>query len=137
MGGLGIIDLDLQNKCLLSKWLFKLINEEGTWQSILRNKYLINKTITQVEHMPGDSHFWADLLGVKDIFLRLGLFKIGDGTQVRFWEDKWRGNATFKELFSGLYDIVRKKRAYVASVLRSNTTGINRFAECLKHSAKP
>jgi hypothetical protein len=54
MGGLGIIDLDLQNKCLLSKWLFKLINEEGMWQSILRNKYLINKTITQVEHMPGD-----------------------------------------------------------------------------------
>jgi hypothetical protein len=26
MGSLGIIDLDLQNKCLLSKWLFKLIN---------------------------------------------------------------------------------------------------------------
>jgi hypothetical protein len=87
MGGLGIIDHDLQNKCLLSKWIFKLINEEGTWQSILRNKYLRNKTITQVEHMPGDSHFWAGLLGVKDIFLRLGSFKIGDGTQVCFRED--------------------------------------------------
>jgi hypothetical protein len=74
--------------------------------------------------MPGDSHFLADLLGVKDIFLCLGLFKIGDGTQVRFWEDKWRGNATFKELFPGLYDIVRKKRAYVASVLRSNTINV-------------
>lgn len=35
MGGLGVLDLDLQNKCLLSKWLFKLINEEGLWQSIL------------------------------------------------------------------------------------------------------
>jgi hypothetical protein len=91
------------------------------WQSILRNKYLINKTITQVEHMPGDSYFWAGLLGVKDTFLRLGLFKIGDGTQVRFWEDKWRGNATFKELFPGLYDIVRKKKAYV---LRSNTINV-------------
>jgi hypothetical protein len=52
--------------------------------------------------MPGDSHFWVGLLGVKDTFLRLGLFKIGDGTQVRFWEDKWRGNTTFKELFPGL-----------------------------------
>jgi hypothetical protein len=71
-----------------------------------------------------DSHFWADLLGVKDIFLRLGLFKIGDGTQVCFWEDKWRGNAMFKELFHGLYDIVRKKRAFVASVLRSNTINV-------------
>ena len=27
-GGLGILDLDLQNRCLLSKWVFKLINED-------------------------------------------------------------------------------------------------------------
>jgi hypothetical protein len=32
VGCLDIIDLDVQNKCLLSKWLFKLINEEGLWQ---------------------------------------------------------------------------------------------------------
>jgi hypothetical protein len=31
LGGLGIIDLEVQNKCLLSKWLFKLINDEGVW----------------------------------------------------------------------------------------------------------
>ena len=24
-GGLGVMDLEIQNKCLLSKWLFKLI----------------------------------------------------------------------------------------------------------------
>jgi hypothetical protein len=30
----------------------------------------------------------------------------------------------FKELFLGLYDIVRKKRAFVASVLRSNTINV-------------
>jgi hypothetical protein len=53
-------------------------------QSILRNKYLRNKIITQVKHMPKDSYFWAGLLGVKDIIIRLGSFKIGDGTQVRF-----------------------------------------------------
>jgi hypothetical protein len=35
-GGLGIQNIDLQNKCLLSKWLFKLINEDGTWQNILQ-----------------------------------------------------------------------------------------------------
>jgi hypothetical protein len=27
-GGLGILNIDVQNRCLLSKWLFKLINEE-------------------------------------------------------------------------------------------------------------
>jgi hypothetical protein len=28
-GGLGIQNLDIQNKCLLSKWMFKLLNEDG------------------------------------------------------------------------------------------------------------
>jgi hypothetical protein len=30
-GGLGVEVLDIKNKCLLSKWLFKLLNEEGAW----------------------------------------------------------------------------------------------------------
>jgi hypothetical protein len=28
-GGLGIEVLDIKNRCLLSKWLFKLLNEQG------------------------------------------------------------------------------------------------------------
>jgi hypothetical protein len=38
--GLGILDLQLQNKCLLAKWLVNLLNTEGMWQSLLTNKYL-------------------------------------------------------------------------------------------------
>jgi hypothetical protein len=29
-GGLGILNLQLQNKCLLAKWLVNLLNTEGT-----------------------------------------------------------------------------------------------------------
>ena len=47
-GGLGIQDLDIQNKYLLRKWLYKLCNEEGLWQEILRNKYLKNCTLSQI-----------------------------------------------------------------------------------------
>jgi hypothetical protein len=57
IGGLDIVDLDTQNKCLLSKWLVKLMNEEGMWQEILRKNYLKNKTIAQVERKKWDSHF--------------------------------------------------------------------------------
>jgi hypothetical protein len=28
---------------------------------------------------------------VKDLVLRRGRFKVQDGTQARFWEDKWLG----------------------------------------------
>jgi hypothetical protein len=34
-GGLGIQNLEIQNECLLRRWLFKLINEDGLWQTIL------------------------------------------------------------------------------------------------------
>jgi hypothetical protein len=54
-GGLGILDLQLQNKYLLAKWLVSLLNTEGTWQSLLSNKYLRTKTLTQVSAKPNDS----------------------------------------------------------------------------------
>jgi hypothetical protein len=64
-GGLGIQNLEMQNQCLLSKWLFKLINEEGLWQTILRYKYLTSQTIGKVQRKPRDSHFWARLMKAK------------------------------------------------------------------------
>jgi hypothetical protein len=69
-GGLGIEVLELKNKCLLSKWLFKLINENGVWQQILHNKYLHSKTLSQVTSKPTDSPFWKGLMKVKEDFLR-------------------------------------------------------------------
>ena len=42
------MNLEIQNICLLSKWLYKLVNEDGIWQDLLRKKYLKNKTIGEV-----------------------------------------------------------------------------------------
>jgi hypothetical protein len=47
-GTRGVLDLEIQNKSLLSKWLYKLINEDGDWQYLLRNKYLTTMSLTQV-----------------------------------------------------------------------------------------
>jgi hypothetical protein len=61
-GGLGVTNIEVQNRCLLSKWLFKLINEDGLWQQILHKKYLTNETIGKVQKKPSGSHFldWVD-----------------------------------------------------------------------------
>ena len=48
-GGLGIHNLELKNIALLSKWLYCLLTTDGTWQQILRNKYLGNKPLVQVQ----------------------------------------------------------------------------------------
>jgi hypothetical protein len=68
----------------LSKWLFKLINEEGVRQSLLRRKYMRDSTIAQVQRKPVDSHFWSGLMKVKDSFLNIGHFQLGNTHNVRF-----------------------------------------------------
>jgi hypothetical protein len=61
-GWLGIEVLELKNRCLLSRWLFKLLIEEGTWQQLLHNKYLKNKTLAEVDEKPTDFPFWEGLM---------------------------------------------------------------------------
>jgi hypothetical protein len=67
------------NIALLSKWLWKLFNEKGFWQTILENKYLKNTTMGQCTQKVGDSHFWQGLLEVKPLFLSCCNFKVGNG----------------------------------------------------------
>jgi hypothetical protein len=94
-----------------------LINEDGLWQAIICNKYLEGQTIGKVERKPGDSHFWSGLMKAKDAFLLYESFHLNNGKQIRFWEDKWLGNYSFKDQYPSLYNIVRKKSATVESVL--------------------
>ena len=46
-GGLGITNLEIKNISLLCKWLWRLENEEGDWQEMIRAKYLSRKTLVQ------------------------------------------------------------------------------------------
>jgi hypothetical protein len=40
----------------VSKWMFKLLNEEGEWQELIHNKYL-HRIVTQVSLKSTDSPF--------------------------------------------------------------------------------
>jgi hypothetical protein len=62
---------------------------------------------------------------VKREFLRFGTFKVKDGTQVRFWEDKWQGNATLCEQYPCLYSIARHKQHTLSEVLSSSPINIS------------
>jgi hypothetical protein len=53
-GGLGIEVLDIKNRCLLYKWLYKLLLVEGVWHELLTNKYLNGKKLYQIQiHLSG------------------------------------------------------------------------------------
>lgn len=83
-GGLGIHDLQVKNSAPLGKWLCKLLTEDGVWQTLLKRKYIGTKPLSQVQRRPGDSHFRAGLMATKNHFFRFGVFKIKDGSKIRF-----------------------------------------------------
>jgi hypothetical protein len=85
IGGMGIMNVDIQNQCLLSKCLYKLLNEQGIWQDLLKREYMKDKALGQRKYMKDkalgqvyrkqdDSHFWVGLMKVKDLFLGYGTF---------------------------------------------------------------
>lgn len=123
-GGLGIEVIELKNKCLLSKWLHKLLTEEGVWQELLHNNYLTNKTLAQVKAKLTYSPLWKGLMGGKDEFFARGTFKIGDGKGIMFWEDAWLGEMPLAQQYPSLYNIVHTKNVHVYNVLSHNSINI-------------
>jgi hypothetical protein len=116
-GGLGVEVLELKNKSLISKWLFKHINERGVWQELLQNKYLKDQTLSQVSVRPTDSPFWKGLMKVKDDFFMRGTMEVGNGHNTRFWEDVWIGDRPLCDQYPSLYRIVNRSNVSVAQVM--------------------
>jgi hypothetical protein len=82
-----------------------------------------DSTVVQVQRKLGDSHFWSGLIKVNESFLDLGRFQLGNGQNISFWEDRWLGNSTLKELYPSLFAITSKKHISVASIF--NTVPLN------------
>jgi hypothetical protein len=63
-------------------------------------------------------------MATKKHFFGHGKFSIKDGSEVRFWEDKWLGT-TLREQYLALYDIVRHKGDTIAQVLESTAPNVS------------
>jgi hypothetical protein len=58
------------------------------------------------------------------IFLKRGAFKLGNGEDIRFWEDVWLGDTTLAQQYPTLYNIVQTKHVRVSTVLAHNPLNI-------------
>lgn len=90
-GGLGILNLKLQNDALLLKHLDKFYNRrEIPCVELIRWKYYQDK----VPHAAREvgSFWWKDVLRLSNLFRSITTCKVGDGTPILFWEDSWTGN---------------------------------------------
>jgi hypothetical protein len=54
-----------------------------------------------------------------------GSFYLNNRKQIRFWEDKWLGNYTFKQQYPSLYNIVWRKSDTIEKFLSTVTLNIS------------
>ena len=86
-GGLGFMDVRVMNTCLLAKWIDRLERgDDSLCCSLLRKKYLDNKSIFQIKNKKG-SQFWRSLLDIREWYQRGREVIVKSGAQTRFWHD--------------------------------------------------
>jgi len=95
------------------------------WQELLRNKYIKDKTLESCDKKLTYSYCLKSLMNVKYSFMDFLSFEVKDGTETRFWEDKWLGNKPLKDIFPALFNIVRRKQDSMAQILNSPPLNIS------------
>ncbi|XP_038704713.1 uncharacterized protein LOC120000656 [Tripterygium wilfordii] len=121
-GGLGIGDITLKNKALLFKWAWRFLKNEGAfWRSIISGKYT-RRTQSLLPSLtipisPSASYLWHSvqtLVSSQDSFcgrfFQEGIgFGIGNGSGIKFWQDRWVANRPLCEIFERLFRISLQK----------------------------
>jgi len=123
-GGLGIRSIELFNKALLEKWLWRLGSQEsGLWKDVLESKYgQWGTTISYAPNRKGyTSRWWSDLAkaslsdqGANWFNQNLG-WKVGSREKIKFWEDEWLTNGQLKTRYERLYNNSELKDKYIVS----------------------
>jgi hypothetical protein len=87
-GGLGIINLELQNQALLMKNLDEFYNrKEIPWVNLVWERHYKN------DKLPGavkkGSFWWRDVLKLLPQFKQMASIKMNSGITCHFWKDSW------------------------------------------------
>ena len=83
------------------------------------------KPLLRLRKKPGDSQFWSGLMSVKQEFFNWMMFKVQNGKQTRFWEDKWLGNSALKDQYPNLFNLVHCKHVTVHTVLNGDSLNVS------------
>jgi hypothetical protein len=85
-GGLGIINLKVQNVALLLKHLHKFYNNDPTpWVQLIRDSYYYRAVPHAV--VPSGSFWWRNICTLTDAYRAITKYEVGNGTSILFWSD--------------------------------------------------
>ena len=120
--GLGIPDLQQMNMCLLVSWIARYhLNEEVLWRQIVDYKYKTNSPNLFCCPDKGASPFWKGVLWARQAAQMGYAWNVGDGSRIRFWEDRWFGNSSLAIQFWPLYILVNEKGKSIKNAWDGNS----------------
>ena len=120
-GGLGILNLGLQNDALLLKYLNKFYNKADVpWVSLVWDSYYYQR-------VPHDttlcgSFWWRDICKLVDKYQAVTSVTVGKGDSVLFWSDHWEIGYScipLQERFPRLHSFCLQKNLSVKEVLQA------------------
>uniref|UniRef100_A0A2N9G8A9 Reverse transcriptase zinc-binding domain-containing protein n=1 Tax=Fagus sylvatica TaxID=28930 RepID=A0A2N9G8A9_FAGSY len=128
-GGLGVRKVEVFNRALLGKWLWKFGREEtNLWRWVIVAKYGCEWG-GWMSGNPRGTHgcsLWKGILSRWDIFHHHVKLVAGLGSRTLFWHDHWCGDIPLKVRFPVLFSCSSSQSASVASCLYSSNDGAGR-----------
>ncbi|XP_039057956.1 uncharacterized protein LOC120201411 [Hibiscus syriacus] len=115
--GLGILNLDILNRALMGKWVWKFVSEKDSWWKRVVccvNNLDLNSKMLGNTSTARPSWIWRCVINnffssdeFRDCIRRNLRLKAGNGHSVEFWHDIWLGEVPLKDLFPRFFDVVR------------------------------
>jgi hypothetical protein len=112
------------NISLLCKWWWKLDNEKGLWQDIVRYKFLRNGSVCTVSHRQLDSPMWSDLLKIRDIYLQGRRMHGKNGQRTLFWKDRWMFDQPLFQVYPNLFQMFLEQDITISQVKINSQSAI-------------
>jgi hypothetical protein len=134
-GGLGVKNLTLFNKALLSKWKWRFLTDDtAVWSELLRFRcgHLPTQLWagTALSTAAKYSIWWKDIVsldraGNENWFVSQIACRVGNGNNTGFWRFKWYGDQPLCALFPDLFAKETSKEALIVERLQGNGSNRN------------
>ena len=117
-GGLGVMDIFVQNKALLLQNLHKFYNMHSIpWVNLIWDTYYEHRAPT---NKPVGSFWWKSIIKLLPTYKDMALCTVGQGHSVMFWHDRW-GPVSLKLQFPHLFSLAKDDLLSIKEASDSNT----------------
>lgn len=120
-GGLGVINLEIQNKALLMKHLHKFFSRADIpWVQLVWSNYAPGPPHAQ---SPRGSFWWKDIFSLVELYRSITKSEIHNGDSTLFWKDFWHNDHLLCDVYPQLYSFVLNEDTSVSQMRNLSQLG--------------